>query len=179
MQAGDGYHAWIDIEQLLAMKDLMTGCRLPLQHLSQQKCSLAFRCGGGTADDKPAVIAMPHIKFMDLCVHLHEWRSICRVISVFVSMPVGSSAVCPAFDDIITILILFSHRHACMHASCKYCTGAQSRHYGNERWEAGGNPCSILNSWFRACICMHAGRAVRPYPWCCRCQWEALRCVLL
>ena len=114
MQAGDGYHAWIDIEQLLAMKDLMTGCRLPLQHLSQQKCSLAFRCGGGTADDKPAVIAMPHIKFMDLCVHLHEWRSICRVISVFVSMPVGSSAVCPAFDDIITILILFSHRHACM-----------------------------------------------------------------
>ena len=34
MQAGDGYHAWIDIEQLLAMKDLMSGCRLPLQHLS-------------------------------------------------------------------------------------------------------------------------------------------------
>merc|ERR1712039_997499 len=33
--AGDRYHAWVDVEELLARKDLMLGCRVPLQHFVQ------------------------------------------------------------------------------------------------------------------------------------------------
>jgi len=34
--AGDGYHAWVDIHELLLRDDLMKQCRAPLEHFSMQ-----------------------------------------------------------------------------------------------------------------------------------------------
>ena len=31
--AGDGYHAWVDVAELLERPDLMKGCKVPLEHL--------------------------------------------------------------------------------------------------------------------------------------------------
>eukprot|EP00406_Dinophysis_acuminata_P068520 CAMPEP_0179281564 /NCGR_PEP_ID=MMETSP0797-20121207/37219_1 /TAXON_ID=47934 /ORGANISM="Dinophysis acuminata, Strain DAEP01" /LENGTH=192 /DNA_ID=CAMNT_0020990277 /DNA_START=61 /DNA_END=635 /DNA_ORIENTATION=- len=30
--AGDGYHAWVAVDELLSRSDLMPGCRVPVQH---------------------------------------------------------------------------------------------------------------------------------------------------
>jgi len=32
--AGDGFHAWVDVRELLQRPDLMPGCRVPLEHLA-------------------------------------------------------------------------------------------------------------------------------------------------
>jgi len=34
--AGDGYHAWVDIDELLSRDDLMRQCRAPLEYFSRQ-----------------------------------------------------------------------------------------------------------------------------------------------
>jgi len=33
--AGDGYHAWVDISELLDRPDLMPGCRVPLEYIAE------------------------------------------------------------------------------------------------------------------------------------------------
>lgn len=32
--AGDSYHAWVDLHELLSREDLMPGCRVPLEHVA-------------------------------------------------------------------------------------------------------------------------------------------------
>jgi len=40
--AGDGYHAWVDVEELLLRKDLMLGCQMPLKcYCDNYKAELA------------------------------------------------------------------------------------------------------------------------------------------
>ena len=52
---------------------------------------------------------MQRIKFMVPCVHLHACRSSCPSLSVVLSLPMGSSAVCPVLENIVGIdLLLFA-----------------------------------------------------------------------
>eukprot|EP00928_Gymnodinium_smaydae_P011486 TRINITY_DN1422_c2_g1_i2.p2 TRINITY_DN1422_c2_g1~~TRINITY_DN1422_c2_g1_i2.p2 ORF type:complete len:543 (+),score=125.80 TRINITY_DN1422_c2_g1_i2:145-1773(+) len=36
IDAGDGYHAWLDVEELLERADLMEGCRVPLEYVRDE-----------------------------------------------------------------------------------------------------------------------------------------------
>mmetsp|Transcript_125322 Transcript_125322/g.348709 ORF Transcript_125322/g.348709 Transcript_125322/m.348709 type:complete len:210 (-) Transcript_125322:114-743(-) len=49
--AGDGYHAWVDVHELLSRQDLMPGCRIPLAHFAQYMCPAS--AGDGPTEDTP------------------------------------------------------------------------------------------------------------------------------